>query len=37
MKKFNLLAATALSMAVATPAFAQDATVPAEPQREPPG
>ncbi len=32
MKKFNLLAATALSMAVATPAFAQDATVPAEPQ-----
>lgn len=26
MKKFNLLAATALTMAIATPAFAQDAT-----------
>ena len=32
MKKFNLLAATAVTMAIATPAFAQDAAVPEEAQ-----
>lgn len=32
MKKFNLLAATALTIAIASPAFAQDAAVPAAPQ-----
>ncbi len=32
MKKFNLLAATALTMAIAAPAYAQDAPVPVETQ-----